>query len=266
MGIYNCADTLPAAIDSILAQTYTNWELILCDDASTDTTYDIAKQYRDKHPEKIILLHNEKNSMLAFSLNHCLQYATGYYVARMDGDDISAPERLEKQVAYLQSHPEIHLVGTAMQQFNDTDGNLRIVSAPEHTDRQTMQTRVPFNHATILTYKSVYDALNGYTVAERTRRVEDQDLWFRFFAAGYIGDNLQEPLYFVREDINAIKRRTFKSRWAAFLTMRKGYILLNYPKSCIVKHFILTLCKSLTPYKAQYWYRKIQQKRSSRSK
>ena len=58
MGIYNCADTLPQAIDSILAQTYTNWQLILCDDCSTDNTYDIAKSYKEKHPEKIILIRN----------------------------------------------------------------------------------------------------------------------------------------------------------------------------------------------------------------
>ena len=98
MGIYNCQDTLPEAIDSILEQTYTNWELILCDDCSTDNTYSIAEQYKNKYPEKIILIRNSENKKLAFTLNHCLEYATGEYVARMDGDDISAPNRFEKQL------------------------------------------------------------------------------------------------------------------------------------------------------------------------
>lgn len=262
MGIYNCAATLPAAIDSILQQTYTDWELIMCDDASTDNTYGIAKQYKEKYPEKIILLQNETNSFLAYSLNHCLQHATGFYVARMDGDDISVPERFEKQVAYLQAHPEVQLVGTAMQQFNDTDGNIRIIYTPEHTDKWSLRKSVPFNHATILTYKSVYDALNGYTVADRTRRGQDYDLWFRFFAAGYTGDNLREALYLVREDINAIKRRTFKSRWSTFPTTVYGYKLLNYPKRWLVEEFTVKLIKSLTPHKVQLWYRKFQQRQA----
>lgn len=79
MGIYNCADTLSQAIDSILNQTYTDWELIMCDDASTDNTYDVAKSYRDKYPEKIVLIKNEVNSKLSFTLNHCLKYASGEY-------------------------------------------------------------------------------------------------------------------------------------------------------------------------------------------
>ena len=64
MGIYNCADTLSDAIDSILAQTYTNWQLILCDDCSTDKTYDIAKSYQERFPDKIILIQNETNRLI----------------------------------------------------------------------------------------------------------------------------------------------------------------------------------------------------------
>ena len=262
MGIYNCAPTLPAAIDSILAQTYTDWELILCDDCSTDDTYAVAQNYAEQYPEKIILLRNDQNRRLAYSLNQCLARATGYYIARMDGDDISAPDRFEKQLAYLQSHPDLQLVGTAMQQFNDTDGNIRVIPQKERVDsKYALRTGVPFHHATILTYKSVFDALGGYTVAKRTSRCEDADLWFRFFAAGYIGGSMPDVLYFVREDENAIRRRTFVSRWRAYDTTRMGFKLLGFPKRWLVKEFFLTLAKSLTPYRAQYWYRKYQQKK-----
>ena len=106
MGIYNCSETLPEAIDSIIAQTYENWELIMCDDASTDDTYKIAEEYKNKYSDKIILIRNEKNSRLAFSLNHCLKYASGKYVARMDADDVSVPKRFEKQINFLKEHPD----------------------------------------------------------------------------------------------------------------------------------------------------------------
>lgn len=261
MGIYNCADTLPQAIDSILSQTYSDWELILCDDCSTDQTYNVAQEYQKKYPEKIKLIKNEKNSYLAFSLNHCLQYAAGVYIARMDGDDISAPDRFEKQVHYLETHPEVQLVGTAMRQFNDKDGDIRVVSKPEKTNRWMLHDLIPFNHATIMTYKSVYDKLGGYTVADRTRRGQDYDLWFRFFAEGFVGDNIQEALYYVREDMKAIKRRTFKTRWSVFQTTVYGYKLLGYPKIWLIKEFIITLVKSVTPYRVQYWNRKLQQKK-----
>ena len=110
MGIYNCGPTLQEAIDSILAQTYSNWELILCDDGSGDNTYAIADEYRRKYPDRIVLLRNESNTGLNHTLNRCLEVATGDYVARMDGDDISLPDRFEKQVMFLDAHPEYTIV------------------------------------------------------------------------------------------------------------------------------------------------------------
>ena len=231
MGIYNCAPTLKEAIDSIIAQTYTNWELILCDDCSTDNTYEIAEQYQKQYPDKIILLKNEKNSRLAFTLNHCLEAATGEYVARMDGDDISVPERFEKQVAFLKNHPDIVLVGTAMQRFSD-DGSLGAIAYCEKfPDKDTPYKKgLVFNHATIMAYRSVYNELGGYTVSPRTVRGQDRDLWYRFLAAGYKGANMQEPLYLVRENEAAIKRRTAKDRWISFQTEIFGYRLLHYKR------------------------------------
>ena len=263
MGIYNCETTLSESIDSILAQTYPNWELILCDDCSTDGTYALAKTYAEQYPEKIILLRNETNSRLAFSLNRCLEKTTGKFVARMDGDDKCVPERFEKQIDYLLAHPDAVLVGTAMQRFYN-DGSFGAVDAcrPE-PDKFTPHHNGPtFNHATILAYKSVFDALGGYTVSPRTVRGQDRDLWFRFFAAGYKGVNMPDPLYLVREDVEAIRRRTFRDRWISFETEIYGYRLLHYPLHWYVMP-VLRLGKALVPYKAQLLYRKIQAKKRS---
>ena len=86
MGVYNGADALSQAIDSIIAQTYTHWELIACDDSSTDDTPKILFDYA-KRDSRIVVIHNEKNCGLAASLNHCLKYVRGTYIARMDCDD-----------------------------------------------------------------------------------------------------------------------------------------------------------------------------------
>lgn len=257
MGIYNCADTLPKAIDSILAQTYTDWELIMCDDCSTDSTYAVAESYQKQYPEKIVLIKNESNKKLAFTLNHCLEYAKGEYIARMDGDDISIPERLEKQINFLQANPEYQLVGTLMQRFNE-DGLADIVGAKEEPDKYTIITQTPFNHATILTYKYVYDNLDNYTVAKRTERCEDYDLWFKFFAKGYKGYNLQEPLYLVKEDIGAIKRRTAKSRLQSLETTKIGYKMLGFPRRYYIKAAMKTYFKCLIPVWLMNKYRKKQ--------
>lgn len=258
MGIYNCEKTLAMAIDSIIAQTYTEWELIMCDDCSTDGTCSLAESYAEKYPDKIKLIHNEKNSKLAFSLNHCLEFADGEYIARMDGDDSCVPERFEKQVEFLKEHPDVVLVGTAMQRFYNDGSYGAIAYCPESPDRFTPRGNGPsFNHATILAYKSVFDSLNGYQVLPRTVRGQDRDLWFRFFASGYKGMNMKEPLYLVREDTEAIARRNFKDRWITFQTEMYGYRLLHYPIHWYIFP-VLRLGKALVPQKAQMLYRKWQ--------
>ena len=164
----------------------------------------------DKSPNPFTLIRSHTNEGLAHSLNRCLAASRTPLVARMDGDDLSAPERFRIQVEYLQSHPDIDLVGTAMQRFSD-QGYADVVTPVRHPDRWTLRSSVPFCHATIVAKREVFDALGGYVVAPRTRRAQDLDLWFRFFHAGFQGVNLDEPLYLVREDPSAIQRRTARS-------------------------------------------------------
>lgn len=228
MATYNCSQTLRRSIDSILTQTYTDWEFIICDDCSTDDSYSILLQYADIYPEKFKILKNTSNSKLSYSLNRCLEIAEGEYVARMDGDDESVPQRLEKQVQFLDEHPEFDVVGTAMIPF-DENGHKPVRYAKKIPNSRDMLNRSPFFHATIMMRKSAYQKVGGYTVSRRTVRAQDYDMWFRFFALGMKGYNLQEGLYLVLEDEMAVKRRTFKSRAYEVLTKLKGYRLLGYP-------------------------------------
>ena len=261
MGVYNCSETINEAIDSILNQSYKNWQFIICDDCSTDNTYEILLTYKKLYPDKFIIVRNDTNSRLAASLNHCLRYATGKYVARMDGDDISHPERLEKQLKYLQENPNIDLVGTSMQRFNE-HGMQDILYSIEKPNKYVLKNKVPFNHATILTYKSVYDKLGGYTVSDKTKRSQDYELWFRFYNEGFVGSNLKEPLYYVREDSAAIRRRTFKVRFNSYRIAISGYKLLKFPFYWYIPLTAEFLFKVATPYFVIDLYRKYQSKKA----
>lgn len=228
MSVYNCEKTLRQSIDSVLMQTYTNWRFIICDDCSSDGTRDILKQYNDQYPDKFLILRNEKNMRLPASLNHCLQYAEGEFCARMDGDDCIAPNRFERQVQYLQNHPDVQLVGTLMQTFGE-DGFGRIIPYKEFPDKYELRYGPCFSHASILTYTEVYKKLGGYTVSARTVRGQDYDLWFKFFAKGFKGVNLQEPLYYVREDEYSFLRRKPRLYLWAIVTRWKGFRKLKFP-------------------------------------
>jgi glycosyltransferase EpsE len=253
MAVFNCIDTIDEALSSLIDQTFQDWELILCDDASVDGTHERLLEFASAHSDRVTVLRNAVNSKLAYSLNRCLEIATGTYVARMDGDDISVPQRLEKQVAYLDAHPDVDLVGTAMQRF-DQSGRKDVVSLDPEPDRHSLRRGVPFAHATIVARRSVYEALGGYTVALRTERCEDCDLWFRFVAQGYVGHNLGEPLYLVREDQHAIRRRTLAVRWNTYRTTLIGFRALKYPLRWYVFP-TLSLLKSFVPARAVSMYR-----------
>ena len=251
MAAFNAEETICESIDSILAQTFQDWEFIICDDGSKDQTWDILQEYAERYPNRIIPIQNEVNSKLPFSLNHCLQVATGEYIARMDADDRSHPDRLEKQVSYLDSHPEMDVVGTGMTCFNDEDiTGVRL--PPEQPSPRIIGMGVPFFHATIMMKRSVYEELGGYSLEPYVLRCEDVDLWIRFFGEGHQGANLQEPLYYVREDMAATKRRNLKNGINASRTLFHGFRRYHYP----LKQYVLTLkpiVSTLTPKKWKYY-------------
>ena len=229
MGIYNCASTLERCIESILSQTFSDWELIICDDGSTDSTIEIAEDYAKNYPEKIILLINESNITLAPTLNRCLAIARGDYIARQDGDDYSAPQRLERQVNFLEKNKKYDLVGTAMVCF-DEKGQYGIRDLICEPKPGNLLWGTTFCHATIMIKREVFEALGGYSEATSHRQVEDYELWFRFFSKGYIGYNLNEQLYYANEDRNAYSRKSFKRRLNEAGVMLEGYSLLKLPK------------------------------------
>lgn len=210
-GVYNCAETLPEAVESILGQTISDWEWILCDDASTDNTMQVLEVYRSRYPEKFILLRNEENRGLNFTLNRCLRHAKGEFIARMDGDDICAPERFEVELATLMAEPDIDIVSTDMDFFDET-GVWGRVEHPTYPQPEDLIKGTPFCHAPCMVRRAALEEVGGYSEGKRFLRVEDYHLWLKMYAAGYRGKNIHRSLYQMRDDHNAQKRRKLKYR------------------------------------------------------
>ena len=210
MGIYNCENTLDEAIQSLLDQTNQQWKLVMCDDGSKDNTYKKAKSYAEQH-ENIILIQNDKNMGLNYTLNHCLEYVDTEYVARMDADDISLPTRLEKEINFLDGHHEYAIVSTPMIYF-DENGDFRVGKGNGEVIKSDFIKGTPFCHAPCMVRSEAYRKVRGYTVAEKLLRVEDYHLWYKMYLYGYRGYNLKEPLYKMRDDRDAKNRRKYKYR------------------------------------------------------
>lgn len=211
MGIYNCEETLLESINSLIMQTYQNFEIIMCDDGSVDNTLEIAEQLREKYPNKIKLMYNEKNEGLNYTLNKCLKEARGEYIARMDADDISTLDRFSIQKDFLDSHPQYAFVSSAMLHF-DENGEWGIWQVKETPQKEDFIKGSPFPHAPSMIRKDAFKAVQGYDVSKYLLRVEDYHLWIKMYARHYRGFNIQTPLYKMRDDRDALGRRTFSNR------------------------------------------------------
>ena len=212
MGIYNCASTLVEALDSLYAQTYQDFKIILCEDGSTDNTYEVAQRYAKEH-KNIMLLRNERNMGLNYTLNRCLEHADTEYVARMDGDDISLPTRFEKELDFLDAHPEYAFVSTPMFYF-DSDGIYETRTSVKGGEPSSLDFLYgkSFCHAPLLIRSSAIIDVGGYSVSPYLLRVEDRHLWYKLYMKNYKGCNLYDTLYMMRDDRNAKSRRTFSNR------------------------------------------------------
>ncbi len=189
MPVYNGQEYLNIAIDSLLLQSYKNFELILVDDGSTDHSANLINQYNDKRLRYIY----QKNQGLAAALNHGFNEARGRYIARMDCDDISYQKRLEHQVAFLEKNKKVALVGAGYDLI-DQDGRIidRSVHLVRNQDLQLeMLVRNPFGHGTIMLRRQ---ALAKTGLYDTSQPVEDYDLWHRI-AQKYSVANLPEQLY-----------------------------------------------------------------------
>ena len=212
MSIYNQRNNeyLDQAVMSILNQTFSDFEFIIYDDGSEPVICRQLEKY-EKLDDRIIIIRGRENCGLAYSLNTCIDVAKGKYIARMDDDDISAPDRIAVQYEYLETHPEISHVGCNAKLI-DSNGVWGHRSMPEYPVKESFLRYSPFIHPAVMIRRSVFDVQEAYLFSKETWRCEDYELFMRLMKLGYRGMNIQQELFYYREDYNSYKKRKFKYR------------------------------------------------------
>ena len=195
MSVSNGAKFLAEAIDSILAQTFTNFEFIIIDDASTDDSLKIINSYKDT---RIVLFQNTKNIGLTKSLNIGIPKAKGKYIARMDADDISMPKRLEKQFDFMEEHPEFAFCGTRAKTINDVGKEISFFRPPIDSSKilALLLFKNCFFHSSLIIRTEKLLKVSGYN--ENYKYAQDYKLYLELFKNKCYGTNLKEQLLVYR--------------------------------------------------------------------
>lgn len=198
MCVYNGEKHLSKAIESILSQTFSDFEFITVDDGSTDSTPEILAKF-SVEDSRITVIRNDRNLGLERSLNVGLSAAKSQYFARQDADDISFPDRLARQVEFLDSYPTIGAICTAVKYIDEQGNETGQDCLPE--DHASLQALLLFNnfmhHSTLMTRRDLIQALGGYD--ETKQYAEDYDLWWRLSKLSKLS-SLSVPLLYRRLD------------------------------------------------------------------
>lgn len=246
LSVRNGEPYLKQAVDSILAQSFEDFELIIVDNHSTDDSPHIVESYDD---ERIILTRPEDPLHLAQALNYAASMARGEFVARMDADDVSHPSRFEKQVAYLQEHPEVGILGAQICPIDEDGAPITRGQYDKPESHADIACSLFFGcalwHPTVMLRKSVIDELGWYSspvIAGREEySTEDYDLWCRAIAHTQI-HNLAEELLDYR--IHAENHSLASSRRSEHYK-NLVLILQNHLESSLKVDATLGLCASL---------------------
>lgn len=255
MSVYNGDRFLKESIDSILSQTFTDFEFIIVNDASTDKTPDILKSYSFRDP-RIKIITNEVNLGLTKSLNVGIRNSKGEYVARLDAGDISEKDRLLKEVKFLDDNLEYVLVGTGVL-FVDSDDRvikeIKVITENEKIKRNLIKHN-QFIHSSIMIRREVLEKVGLYN--EEWKYAQDYELYFRLCRYGKVA-NLPDYLvkYVVYE--NSITRKknrkqiSFSVRARVEAIIRGDYPFWNYI------YILAPLIGMILPYKLKEKIKKL---------
>ncbi|WP_428768070.1 glycosyltransferase family 2 protein [Treponema sp. HNW] len=241
MGVYNCETTVEDSINSILNQSFNDFEFIICDDASYDKTLEIALKCAQKDT-RIRVLRNQVNSGLAPTLNKCIEHARGTYLARMDGDDISKKDRFQKQVDFLETHNDYAFCGTSAELFDD-EGVWGLRTCIENPKAKDFLSVSPFIHPSVLFRKSALITAGLYKT-KNVGRSEDYELFMRLYAQGFRGYNFQDFLLTYREDKNGFVKRKVKYLCTEAKIRYRGFKALHlFPRALpyVMRPIVLAL-------------------------
>lgn len=236
MSVYRSekADFLNVALTSVCErQTLLPDQLVLVEDGPLgDDLLKVIDQWKEKLGEKMVIVKNPINLGLTKSLNKGIEFCTSDLIARMDSDDISEPERFEKEVAFLINHPDVTIVGGDIREFSTSKGLLSVRAHPRTVEAvwNSIYKANPLAHSTVMIRRNMFD--RGITYNEKYRKNQDLELWFRALKNGFNIANLDEVVLLFRRDDEMFRRRSRKSAFLEFRIYMKGiyslYGLFNY--------------------------------------
>lgn len=223
------------AIRSILEQTYENFELLIFDDSTDNNTVSAIDEFTSD--PRVCVNRNEKRMRFVPSLNMGLKQAKGKYIARMDGDDIALHTRFEKEVEYLEKHPDIAVVGGQTDIIDESGAVVSHRSYPSGGIKLWLFSclRNPLAHPSVMMRRDIID--NGYTYNEKLEMSEDLDLWLRLMNDGYKIANLNDTVLKYRVQANFNNKRTDVKQRNYTAKVRKSNFSKKHPFHGILSTF-----------------------------
>lgn len=237
MPIHNCRPYVGLAVQSILSQSFTDYELIVIDDASTDGSADEVRAINDP---RVRVIRNETNLRVAGSLNNGLAIATGRYIARMDGDDLCAPGRLGAQIAYLESHPQVGVCGCWAKYFGVGIPHVFRAPTEPHEVAAFMLFQNPLCHPSVMIRRSCLDD-TGLAYDPTFTFSEDYDLWTRLEPHTQLA-NLPQVLVHIRQHPSSVSRQfadTMSAQTNVILRRMFKRLQLDPDEETLLFHFRL---------------------------
>lgn len=229
MPVFNCAQSLPVTIQSLINQTFEDWELIIVDDGSRDDTLHAARQFSDP---RIRIIEGGNNRGLAARLNQTVELARGEFFARQDGDDLSFPDRLDKQVSFMRSHADVDLVGTRLMVFREDGEAVNVAHDsrpldPTEWNVKSHETicRRPWTGMTELIHATWLGKLSWFKrfpYDPENRRSEDTELLIRSYRKSTFAC-LPDFLYAYRRDNHSLKNNLIKRRYLCQGLIQQAY-------------------------------------------
>ena len=240
LSFFNSQDTLAHSIQSVLDQSYSDFELILIDDFSSDNSYKIASNFA-KSDSRVFLIKNNSNLGLARSLNLAIRHSRFPYLARIDADDICYHDRLQIQFNFLQNNPEIDILGSNAVLIDEAGVKVGQTDIPLGHDEilSAIRYRNPMLHPTVIMKRDVFECLNGYD--EKLRKAQDLDLWQRAVMSGYVFGNLSSCLIMYRQVLQKPAATILKGFKISFFYALKNRSLIGLVLSFVdlVKYFLI---------------------------
>lgn len=250
MSEYNTnIELLKESIKSILDQTYDNFELIIIDDCGKNDVKKISDEFNDA---RIKVHKNGKNSGLVYSLNTALEKSTGKYIARMDTDDYSYPDRLEKQVKFMEKNQKYDIIGGNANLYNGKE-IWGTTSGHGEINTKKMLDGCPLIHPSVMYKKKTIMDIGGYL---NYNRCEDYATWIEAIVHGYNMykmDDIVIRYHLSKEDY---KKRTLKTRKGFFKMLKYQYIKLKPTKIKLYKMYLKTFLAGIIPKRVMYEYHK----------